>query len=204
MHLLTKSLLAAAVLTAVPMMASAESTFVNGTGNASARLDFQITVPRFLFLRVGTGTNYATNPAIDMISFTVPAATMGNGTSITGTGGDLSNGATTARVLGNGGAVTLTSATTGALSNGAAGNTISYSQIETAVAALAGVPGTPMPHPTLADTGTGSVALAATAGVVNRGATWTYTYANNNIVAPGTYGGAGVNNGRVTYTAATP
>lgn len=201
----TKTLIAAAVLTAVPMLANAESHFVSGSGNASARLDFQITVPRFLFLRVGTGTDLATNPNIDLISFTVPATTMGNGTPIAASAGsgDQGNGAVTARVLGNGGAVTLTSATAGALSNGA-GSTISYSEIQTAATALAGAPGTPMPHPTLADSGTASVALAATAGVVNRGATWTYSYANNNVVASGSYGGVNVNNGRVTYTAATP
>jgi hypothetical protein len=33
---------------------------------------------------------------------------------------------------------------------------------------------------------------------------WTYSYANNQVVAAGTYGGAGVNNGRVTYTATMP
>lgn len=205
MRLLTKTLLAAAMLSAVPMLANAESTFVSGTGNATARLDFQITVPRILFLRVGTGTNFATNPTINLISFNVPAATMGDGTPVAATAGsgDLGNGAVTARVLGNGGAVTLTSATTGALSNGA-GSTISYGQITTAVTALPGAPGAAMPHPTLADTGTGSVTLAATAGVVDRGATWTYSYANSAVVAPGTYGGVNVNNGRVTYTASTP
>ncbi|HJR73301.1 MAG TPA: hypothetical protein VJ806_06650 [Luteimonas sp.] len=201
-----KTLLAAAALSALPMLANAESHYVNGTGNANARLDFQVTVPRFLLLRVGTGSNTATNSTVDLISFTVPATTMGNGTPVAASAGsgDLGNGAVTARVLGNGGAVTLTSATNGALSNGVAGNTISYSQIQTAVTALAGAPGAPMAHPTLADSGTGSVTLPATAGVVDRGATWTYSYANSGIVAPGTYGGVNVNNGRVTYTAATP
>lgn len=205
MRMLTKTLLAAAVLAATPMLASAESDFVSGTGNASADLDFQIVIPRILFLRVGTGTNFADNGTIDLISFNVPGASVGNGTAVAATAasGDLGNGTVTARVLGNGGNVTLTSATLGALSNGA-GSTISYSEISTAVAALGGVPGAAMPHPTLADTGTGSVALTATLGVVNRGATWTYSYDNTNLVAPGTYGGVGVQNGRVTYTASTP
>ena len=200
-----KTLIAAAVLATTPMLAQAESTFVNGAGNASANLDFQVIVPRILFLRVGTGTNFATNPAIDLISFNVPGASLGNGTPVAATAasGDLGNGAVTARVLGNGGNVTLTSATLGALSNGAGGS-ISFGQINTAVTALASVPGAPMPHPTLVDTGTGSTALTATAGVVNRGATWTYNYANSSVVASGSYGGQGVNNGRVTYTAATP
>lgn len=205
MRLLTKTLLATAALAVMPMAANAESDYVSGTGSASADLDFQIIIPRILFLRVGTGTGFADNGAIDLISFNVPGASLGNGTSVAATAasGDLGNGAVTARVLGNGGNVTLTSTTLGALSNGA-GSTISYSQIETAVTALGGVPGAAMPHPTLADTGTGSVALASTAGIVDRGATWTFSYANDNLVAPGTYGGAGVNNGRVTYTATTP
>src|SRR3546814_3073592 len=155
------------------LAANAESQYVDGSGSASADLDFQIIIPRILFLRVGTGTDFADNGAIDLISFNVPGASLGNGTAVaaTATSGDLGNGAVTARVLGNGGNVTLTSTTLGALSNGA-GSTISYSQIETAVTALGGVPGAAMPHPTLADTGTGSVALASTAGIVDRGATW--------------------------------
>lgn len=205
MRLSTKALIASAVLATTPMLAQAESTFVSGAGNATANLDFQVVVPRILFLRVGTGTNFATNPAIDLITFNVPGASLGNGTPVAATAasGDLGNGAVTARVLGNGGSVTLTSATLGALSNGAGGS-ISFGQINTAVTTLAGVPGAAMPHPTLVDTGTGSVPLAATAGVVNRGATWTYSYANSSVVAAGSYGGAGVNNGRVTYTAANP
>ena len=205
MRLLSKALLTAAVLAGTPMLAQAESTFVNGAGNATANLDFQVVVPRILFLRVGTGTNFATNTAIDLISFNVPGASLGNGTAVAATAasGDLGNGAVTARVLGNGGSVTLTSTTLGALSNGA-GSSISFGQINTAVTTLAGAPGAAMPHPTLADTGTGSVPLLATAGVVNRGATWTYSYANSNVVAAGSYGGVGVNNGRVIYTAANP
>ncbi len=38
-------------------------------------------------------------------------------------------------------------------------------------------------------------------GVVNQSAAWTYSYANSVVVPAGTYGGVGVNNGRVTYTA---
>lgn len=206
MRLLSKTLLTAVVLAGTPMLAQAESTFVSGAGNATANLDFQVVVPRILFLRVGAGgPNFTSNPAIDLISFNVPGASLGNGTSVVATAasGDLGNGAVTARVRGNGGSVTLTSTALGALSNGA-GSTISFGQINTAVTALAGAPGTPMPHPTLVDTGNGSVALVATAGVVDRGATWTYSYANSNVVAAGSYGGVGVNNGRVTYTAANP
>lgn len=207
MRLFTKSLVAAAVLAATPMLAQAESTYTTGAGTpltASARLDFQITVPKILFLRVGTGADYATNPAINLITFTVPAANVGDNTAIAATAasGDLGNGTVTAKVVGNNGNITFTSTTLGALGNGA-GDTISYGQINTSVAALTST--VALPHPTLADGATTTLTLTpATGKVVNRDARWTYTYANGAIVAPGTYGGVGVNNGRVTYTASMP
>ncbi len=199
-------LIASAILAATPMLAQAESQYVTGTGNATARLDFQITVPRVLYLRVGTGTEYANNTAINQIAFVVPGATMGDGTPVAASAasGDLGNGVVTARVLGNNGTITLSSATLGALSNGAAGDTISYGQIATAAATLTSA--TALPAPTLVDGGSNSVTVAPTAGtrVVSRDARWTYTYANSAIVAPGTYGGVNANNSRVTYTAAMP
>lgn len=207
MRTLSKTLLAAALLAAVPMMANAESTFTTGTGTpitANAKLDFQVTVPKILYLRVGAGTDMASLGTVNMISFAVPAANIGDNSPIaaTTTSGDLNNGTVTARVIGNNGNITFTSTTLGALGNGS-GDTISYSQIGTTVAALS--PGVPLPHPTLADGATTTVALTPVTGkVINRDARWTYTYLNNNVVAPGTYGGAGVNNGRVTYTASMP
>ena len=41
---------------AVPFAANAESTFVTGAGaqSTNARVDFQITIPRFVSLRVGS------------------------------------------------------------------------------------------------------------------------------------------------------
>ena len=197
-------LIASAILAATPMLAQAESQFVS-TGNATARLDFQITVPRVLYLRVGTGTDYTNNAAINQIAFTVPAATMGDGTPVAASAasGDLGNGVVTARVLGNNGTITLSSTTTGALSNGAAGDTISYAQIATAATTLTSA--TALPAPALADGATNSVTVTPVAGrVVTRDARWTYTYANSAIAAPGTYGGVNANNSRVTYTAAMP
>jgi hypothetical protein len=108
----------------------------------------------------------------------------------------------TAKVVGNNGNVTFTSTTLGALGNGA-GDTISYGQIGTAVAALTSP--TALPHPALVDGATSTLTLTPVSGkVVNRDARWTYTYANSAVAAPGTYGGVGVNNGRVTYTASMP
>jgi hypothetical protein len=208
MRMITKTLLATALLAAVPMLANAESTFTTGTGTpitASARLDFQVAVPKILYLRVGTGTDFATSATINQIAFAVPAASVGNGTPVAASAasGDLGNGAVTARVIGNNGNITFTSTTLGALSNGAAGDTISYAEIGTTVAALTSA--VPLPHPTLADGATTTLTLTPVSGkVVNRDARWTYAYQNTNVVAPGTYGGVNTNNSRVTYTASMP
>ncbi|NDK39700.1 hypothetical protein DT603_12690 [Pseudoxanthomonas gei] len=207
MRLLSKTVLIAAVLAGVPMLAQAESTFTTGAGTpltASARVDFQITIPKILFLQVGTGTAYAANAAINQIAFTVPAASVGNGTAVAATpaSGDLLNGVVTAKVLGNNGDVTLSSTTLGALGNGS-GDTISYSQITTTPAVLSSAAA--LPAPALADAATTTLpALTAVNKIVNRDARWTYSYLNGGVVAPGTYGGVNTNNSRVTYTASMP
>jgi hypothetical protein len=205
---LRKNLLKAAVAVAVtaPLFANAESTFP-ASGNATAHLDFQITIPRILFLQVSTGTAMAVNATVDKISFTVPAANVGDGTAIAASAasGDLGNGTVTARVIGNNGAITFSSLTLGALSDGAAGDSISYSQIQTTTATLTSA--TALTHPTLIDGGAGtSVALTPNIGtkVTNLDAKWTYKYLNQNVVPPGTYGGTNTQNSRVTYTAAMP
>ena len=196
-----------AALAAAPMLANAESAFTTGAGSpitAAAHLDFQITIPKMLFLQVGTGTSMAANATINQIAFSVPAANVGDGTAISATAGsgDLGNGVVTARVIGNNGTVTFTSQTIGALGNGA-GDTISYGQIATAAAA--NTTATVLAHPTLADAATTTVTLTPASGkVLNRDAKWTYTYANSAVVAPGTYGGVNANNSRVTYTASMP
>jgi hypothetical protein len=204
-NLILKSAIALAV--AAPLLASAESNFTTGAGTpitATARLDFQITIPKVLFLQVGTGTNMAANAAINQIAFSVPAASVGNAVAqaATAASGDLGNGIVTAKVVGNNGNITFTSTTLGALGNGA-GDTISYAQIGTAAATLTSA--TVLAHPALADAATTSITLTPASGkVISRDAKWTYTYLNANVVAPGTYGGVNANNSRVTYTASMP
>jgi hypothetical protein len=198
---------AVALAFASPMLAGAESAFTTGAGSpitAAARLDFQITIPKVLFLQVGTGTANAANATINQIAFTVPAVNVGDASVISATAGsgDLGNGVVTARVIGNNGNITFTSQTLGALGNGS-GDTISYAQIGTAVAVNTSA--TALAHPALADAATTSVTLIPAAGkVINRDARWTYTYLNSAVVAPGTYGGVNANNSRVTYTASMP
>jgi hypothetical protein len=202
-----KRLLVAAIV-GLPLVASAESQFASGAGSLSdtARLDFQITIPRVLFLQVGTGTANANNTTIDLVTFTPTAAQVAAGTANIAA---ATNGTVAARLFGNGGAISLTATTAGALTTGTAGETISWSQIA-ATTSLAG-----FPHPALVDgpaAGAASNYGSAAAKVTNLTANWTFAF-NAPAVAPaaGVYGGAGaaspgagVNNGRVVYTATMP
>jgi hypothetical protein len=195
--------LAAAV--AAPLAAYAESNFLTGAGplNASAKVDFRITIPKVLFLQVGTGTLYANNTAVDLIDFNVAAADIGSGTSVAATAGsgDVGNGTVSARVRGNGGNVTLNVTTSGDLSNGSS-DSIPWGEVTTTAASW--VTGTVLQAPTLVAGAGTPITLTAVAKVVNQDARWTYSYDNNSIVPAGTYGGTIVNNGRVTYTASLP
>ncbi|RZL64378.1 MAG: hypothetical protein EOP81_09045 [Variovorax sp.] len=181
-----------------------------GDLSATARLDFIVTIPRVLYLRVGAGTDFSNLASVDRIDFTVPAAAIGNSTAVAGTGGDLGAGAVTVRVMGNGGNITLNSTTTGPLTNGVAGQQIGWNRIGVASAALpattAGFNNGAIPHPVFNATGGAGTAVLLTASnkMVQREGQWTFSYANADVVAAGTYGGVGVNNGRVTYTASMP
>jgi hypothetical protein len=196
---------AIAALAVVPTAGHAESNIGTGAGalSTAARLDFRVTVPKVLFLQVGTGTGLAANGTVNLIDFVVPAASVGNGTPIaaTATSGDLANGVVTARVIGNNGAVTLTSTSSGALNNGS-GDTISFGQISGAAAQLTSP--TPLAMPAIVDGATTTTTVPAVGKIVNRDAKWTFSYLNAAAVPPGTYGGINTNGGRVTYTASMP
>jgi len=197
------------LVAAVPLLGHAESSLQSGAASplrATAHLDFLITIPKFLFLRVGTGTGTAaggwgTNGKIDLISLAPAAAKVGNGVAVAGTGGDLGGGVETAVVVANHGNVTLSSTTLGKLNDGV-GDTISYATIKTAASKL--TTAQVLPAPALADGATTSVVVAAAAKIVRRDAKWTYTYTNATLPPQGTYGGVNTNNGRVTYTASVP
>jgi len=197
--------------------ARAESNFQSGAGalTATARLNFSIVIPRFLFLQVGTGTAFASNAAIDTILFdmTSSVASIGNGTAQAGTGGTPGPGAVNARVIGNSfaAAANLTATTTGAMSNGAGGS-ISWSEIS--VAAPTAITVTPAAASVLAHPGTlaapfadgaaTTVSLTPVSRVINQAALWTFSYKNTNVPASGTYGATVANNGQVTYSIAMP
>jgi len=204
-----KALLAATAV--APMLCLAESNVQTGAGalTATAHVDFQITIPKFVFLRIGTGTGtlagaWANLATVDQITWAPTPAQVGTGV-LAGAGGDLGTGTETAVVYANGnGNVTLSCTTTGALNDGA-GDTISYSTITTTAAVLTS--GTALPVCPLADGTTNSVVVPAVAKIVARDAKWAYTYSNATVPPAGTYGGGGAGNtgaGRVTYTAAIP
>ncbi len=200
-----KALLAVTAVT--PLLCQAESNLNTGGGSplaTTAHVDFQVTIPKFVFLRIGTGTGtaaggWAANAAIDLISFAPTPAQVGTGPlAATAASGDLGNGTETAVVVANNGNVTFSSTTTGALSDGA-GDNISFATITTTPAH--NTTGTTLLAPALADAATTSITLTAVGKVVQQDAKWTYGYSNATIPPAGTYGGVNVNNGRVTYTA---
>ena len=162
----------------------------NGALSANARLNFQITIPKFIIFRVGT--DGAGN--IDTVLFDPAATDVANATA--GFGATGGTGTVAVSIISNGGQVTLQEANNGGgngLSDGGT-NYISYAQINTADSAGSITP------PTLSDAGSNTVTVTPTTGVVTiRNDTWTYTYDNPATPpAPGTY------TGQVTYTASVP
>lgn len=191
------SRIALAVALAVPAIAAAESNFVTGATplSANARLDFRITIPRILYLAVGSSNlpAFTDSGTVDIIDFTVPAANVGDGGSIASAPASV-----TARLRGNGGNVQLRATTTGALANGS-GDTISFTQI------VGTSNNANLAHPVFVDGGPSAIVpVTATGRIVDETATWTFAYSNNLLVPEGTYGGVNVNNSRVTYTATLP
>ncbi len=173
--------------------AHADSKFTTGAGAISAapQLDFRVIIPKFIRFSVGT----AVVGTVDLVEFDVPAANVGDGSVIARTNG----GAVAVSLLSNGGDVTLTGTTTGALTDGT-GN-ISFAEILSSSSnALLGAP------MLVSGAASAPVTIIPNIGskVVNHTANWTFAYSNTNVVGAGTYGGIPVNNGRVTYTASMP
>ena len=204
-----KALVGAAL--ALPLIAHAESNVQVGAATAApgatAHVDFSVVIPKILYLRVGTGSAYASgtlasNAAVDLITFSPTAAQLGSGTAIVGVGGDLTAGVETAAIVSNSGNVTLNATATGALLD-ATGDSIPFSQITTTATTLTS--GTALPAPTLTNATSANVLLVAPATkVIVQDAKWTFAYANSTFVPTGTYGGVNTQNGRVVYTATMP
>jgi len=208
-----------AAIVLVAVYSFADSQFSSGpTAGTSAtplpaRLDFQIIIPRVIYMQVGTGTIGAANATIDLINFAQTPALIGNSVPLAGTGGDLVSGSVTIRAYGNNGNMSLNSITTGPMNNGNVAQTIPWSSIVVTPSALAsttsGFANGAIAHPAFnlgASGGVGTaVTLAAANNVVRQEGKWTYSYANTAVPAAGTYGGAGgLNSGRVSYTVSMP
>jgi hypothetical protein len=208
--IVTKALLVSAAV-ALPLVASAASTYSSGTGalTATATVNFEVFIPQTLYLRVGTGSAYpgtlATDNVTDLITFSPAVGSVGNGTAVAGVGGDIGAGVETAAVLSNSGQTVSLSATEAAagLTDGS-GDFIPFTQITT-TAAVNTASYTLLQPPVLNGTGGSStITLTPTTGVVHADAKWTFSYANSVTPVGGTYGGVGVGNSTVTYTASIP
>ena len=174
------------------LTAQAESDINSGAAaglNAATRLDFRVAVPRMIFLRIGSGVNFADNATINRVTFAVTPANVGSGVAVLGV---PSAGAVQARVLSNGGNVSFTArGVLGGLASGP--RRVAWSQIVPLAS------GGALPHPAIGNGVAGvASALVPVSGVVNQTAVFSFNYANSSPVASGTY------NGRVTYTAALP
>jgi hypothetical protein len=182
----------AASLTAITP-AHADSKFTTGAGAISAapQLDFRVIIPKFIRFSVGT----AVDGTVDLVEFSVLAANVGSGTDVARTNG----GAVAVSLVSNGGNVTLTGTTTGALTDGT--EDISFAEI------LSTSDNAQLAAPVLVDAGVSAdVTVTPNIGtkVVSRTANWTFAYSNTDVVGAGTYGGVNTNDGRVTYTASMP
>jgi hypothetical protein len=185
---LMKTLIAVAALSA-GLAAHAESNVNTGATAglaASAKLDLRVVVPRVIFLQVGTGTLMTNVTTVDVVTFTL-------GTTDIGANNTIAGGSTvSARVLGNGGNVSLTaSGVTGGPTNGT--TAIAWSKFTPSSNNAS------LPHPAIGNGVAGAAStLTAVAGVVNQTATWSFNYNNDTVLENGNY------TGRVTYTAALP
>lgn len=183
----------------IPLAHAADGTDNAAPFTLTRNLNFRINYPRFLRFRVG-----ATGAVINQITFTVPAAQVGLGTPISGTGGEAGGGtAATVQVVANNGQVTITATNNSGglgLGNGVVGDPrINYDQIST----TSSDPNLPAPALTNAGGTTSLPVLTTAPNVTDRTATWTFAYVNATVPAPGTYG-TNARGGRVTYTATMP
>lgn len=162
---------------------------------ASAALDFRVVIPGVVFLQVGTGTFQADDGTVNEILFTPTAAELlGASPVAAAAGGDLAPGQVTVRVWGNVGALQLSSTATTLDSEG---DEIPWTEITVAAT------NPNLPHPAFDADGVMTAGPLPTLGngnsrVTNLQGQWTYSYANSQQYAQGTY------TGTVTYTVANP
>ncbi|MBW2613304.1 MAG: hypothetical protein JRD49_10725 [Deltaproteobacteria bacterium] len=163
-----------------------------GTDTAAAHLNFEVTIADYILFQVGS------SGSIDTIIFQPDTSDIITPTTINGTGGDLTGGRVTVRLLSNSSSVAITETNDGGGSGlvGSVSGNISYASILTADD-NGGTGGTGITPPQLTDAG-GNV-TPTMSGAQNINTSWTYTYRHN-----GDQPTAGSYTGQVTYTAAIP
>lgn len=181
--LLLKSTLALAL--ASPLLASAESQLVTGTGTATARLNLQVVIPGFIALKVGTGAILSNTNTVDLVNFVVTDAQATTDASIAATTG----GVVQVALQSNIGNVNFSSSGA-ALTSGP--DSIPLSRIAVASSGT-------LAHPAF---GAAATSVTPTAGrIINRSGDWTFSYNHQGQTAPV---GAGTYTTVVTYTAVAP
>lgn len=186
--LVLKSL--AALMLATPLLASAESQLTVGAGSAAAKLNFQIVIPRVLFLGVGTGsaTPLATNATVDTVTFDYSSNALDVGTGAAAS--TITGAVVPVRVFGNNGQIQIAITNPANLVSGA--DTLPFTDIT-----VTSSDATNLNAPAMGGAAVNPVISSGTK-VTSRTANWTYAYANTAQAAAGTY------TGQVTYTATMP
>jgi hypothetical protein len=179
----------AVVLALAPASSAlAGSNFATGSGSLSTSVTvrFSITIPRFVYLRVGSASG------VNTLSYAPTVAQMVASTAVLGSGGDTGSGNSdlTVQVVGNAGNVTLT-ASTGAPTLVSGARTMPWSTLSAI---------SPTGTITAPQFNSGGTVLTASGGVVNQLGSWRYSWTNPaaTVYAAGTY------TGTVTFTAAAP
>lgn len=187
--MLLKRLTLAASVAAVsllPLASQAASSSQTGAGalSTTANVQFSVTIPRFIYLRVGDVAN------VNNLTYSPTVADMVNSASVQATGGDTgpSNSNLTVVVLGNAGNLTLAASNLTQLTSG--GNNMSTSTL------TASNPTGSIAPPAF----NGTTTLTAVSNIVNQAGSWRYAWANpaSTVYASGTY------TGTVTYTLSAP
>lgn len=174
------------------------------TVSASAALDFQINIGKFIYFRVGTGVFPAANATVDTVTFnTVPSipsgAVEGNAQTTSWTGSvpvftSTIDASLPVEVRSNAGQISLRASVASPLSNGSA--TIPFSDIKI-VSTDSNLPAPPIP-----DSGTGSAVNVAGTSFANlvteRTASWKFSYVGSGASTAGSYTGI------ITFTASAP
>jgi hypothetical protein len=147
---------------------------------ATANLDFRITIPQFVYFRVGN----ATPGTVDEVHWDLTGAQVGqSGTPIAAT----TNGAIGVELITNAPSVTISSNTAGGVLSAGGGLNIPFTEINVSDGGVIPAPGFDLAAPALLS-GTPIAILD----------TWTFTYDDDTVYMPGVYTGTSI------YTAATP